>query len=387
MRFGIAAALVLILVAGTALADDVVSYDADGDADASLADPRTAALDDAFANAVNSALNELVDEDARTAHRADLDKEIVGRARLWVAKFTVTKEGTSGDRKQLSVAVRVDRDKMLARLEQLGVPTKLVAVALRVQEGESTRATFGQGGEKDVPGLDALASTLRAGGWAIKRAPMTGAAAKGDGALPLGDDEAMALGGEAHADVVAIASATVSAPVPVRGLNSDAVAVTATVRLVDRKKHEALGQGTATVGARLEPGADVKDGMVDKAVARALAAAAADVVPQGPQTIASAGTFSGSDTPIGEAGTVLVRLAPKTPWGYVSAELKYLQGAKGIKSAVLRRLSPGGWVIGVGTAESIEKIASIAKKPPTADATVKVKIANDVIDVTLGAVQ
>jgi hypothetical protein len=197
----------------------------------------------------------------------------------------------------------------------------------------------------------------------------------------------MALGGEAHADVVAIASATVSLPVPVRGMNSDAVAVTATVRLVDRKKHEALGQGTAIVGARLEPGAEVKDGMVNKAVERALAAAAADVVPQGPQTIAGGGAFTGSDTPISEAGTVLVRLAPKTPWGFVSAELKYLQGAKGIKSAVLRRLSPGGWVIGVGTAESIEKIASIAKKPPSADATVKVKVANDVIDLTLGAVQ
>jgi hypothetical protein len=379
--------LVLALASGTALADDVVAYDVDGDADSSLADARTAALDDAFANATNSALNELVDEDARTAHRSDLDKEIVGRARLWIAKFTVTKEGSTGDRKQLSVAVRVDRDKMLARLEELGVPTKLVVVALRVQAGESTRATFGQGGEKDVPGLAALASTLRAGGWAIKRGPMTGAAAKADGALPLGDDEAVAFGAEAHADVVAIASANVSAPVPVRGLPADAVAVSATVRLLDRKKHEALGQGTATVGARLEPGGDVKDTAVNKAIERALAAATADVVPQGPQTITSGGTFTGSDTPIGEPGTVLVRLAPKTPWGFVSAELKYLQGAKGIKSAVLRRLSPGGWVIGVATAESIDKIASIAKKPPTADATVKVKVANDVIDVTLGVVQ
>src|SRR5690606_19004686 len=57
-------------------------------------DPRVAALDEAFAGAVSTALAELVSSDVRAARKADLDKEIVGRARLWVAKFTVNKDTT-----------------------------------------------------------------------------------------------------------------------------------------------------------------------------------------------------------------------------------------------------------------------------------------------------
>ena len=93
------------------------------------------------------------------------------------------------------------------------------------------------------------------------------------------------------------------------------------------------------------------------------------------------------DTPISEPGVVLVRLPAKTPWGLVAAELKYLQGAKGVKTAVLRRLSPGGWVIGVATAESVERVSQIVKKAPTAETTVKVKVSGDIIDVALGVTQ
>jgi len=50
---------------------------------------------------------------------------------------------------------------------------------------------------------------------------------------------------------------------------------------------------------------------------------------------------------------------------------------------VLRRLSPGGWVIGVTTTESIERIAQIAKKPPATDTFVKVKVSGDVVELTL----
>ena len=39
----------------------------------------------------------------------------------------------------------------------------------------------------------------------------------------------------------------------------------------------------------------------------------------------------------------------KTPYAMVLAEQKYLAGAKGVRAATLRRLSPNGWVIGVAT--------------------------------------
>jgi hypothetical protein len=50
---------------------------------------------------------------------------------------------------------------------------------------------------------------------------------------------------------------------------------------------------------------------------------------------------------------------------------------------VLRRLSPGGWVIGVTTSEPVDRIAQIARKPPVADARVSVKVRGGIVDITL----
>ena len=46
-------------------------------------------------------------------------------------------------------------------------------------------------------------------------------------------------------------------------------------------------------------------------------------------------------------------------------------------------MSPAGWVIGVATAESIDRVASIVKKSPTADTAVSVKVIGDVVEATL----
>src|SRR5215218_3490718 len=113
---------VLTGLAAPAWAEDVATYDTDGDAETSGADPRVAALDEAFAKAINLALIDVVAADVRSAKKADLDREIVGHARLWVAKFTVTKDTTSDDRRQLRVTVRVDRDKVRGKLAELGIP-------------------------------------------------------------------------------------------------------------------------------------------------------------------------------------------------------------------------------------------------------------------------
>ena len=76
-------ALVLLWVAGTARAEDFATYDADGDADAGGADPRVAALDEAFGKAVALALIDIVTAEVRGAKKAELDREIIARARLW----------------------------------------------------------------------------------------------------------------------------------------------------------------------------------------------------------------------------------------------------------------------------------------------------------------
>jgi len=388
--------LLAMLAAVPAFAEDIVAYQAEGDAPASGSDARTMALDEAFANAVGTALTELVTAETRTARKAELDKELIGRARLWVAKFSVTKDETVEDRRELTVSVGIDRDKLRARLGELGIAVKEAAAAvtptgagdptaaaaartatilLRVMTPSGIRADYGASADKDVPGLASLTNILRTNGFAVRRAPTAGPAATGDTELPLTDEEADGLAAEAKADVVAIAGVKVGAAVPVRGQATTAALVTATVRIVDRKDKKVIGQGTSTAGAK---GTDP-----NYAIDRALVGAATDVMPPGAAKLAAAGTFSGEDPPVVQPGGVLVRLPAKTPYANVLLEQKYLAGAKGVRSATLRRLSPGGWVIGVATNEPIEQVARIAKKAPSTDTSASVKIVGEIVEVTL----
>jgi hypothetical protein len=386
-----AAVVVCVLVAASARAhaEDVVAYQADGDADARAPDARIEALDQAFGKAVSQALGDLVDPEVRRQSKPVLDRELVGRARLWVTKFTVTREAVAEDRKQVSVSVRVDRDKVRARLAELNIATRATGdapsvsavpaiVLLRVVTPEGVHANFGLAAEREVTGLAALSSALRRANMTIKRASASGPAVKPDGDLPIDDDTAEALAAEAKADIVAIASVAIGAPVPLRGIDASGVLITARVRVVDRKQRKALGQGNVVTATR---GTD--PGVVGYSVDRALATALLDVLPQPAQRLPQAQAFTGSDAPVGEPGIVLVRLARSTPWGMVQSEIKHLLGARGVSRATLRHVSPAGWVIGVATGESIDRIASIVKKSPATDTTVSVKIVGDVIEATL----
>jgi hypothetical protein len=381
--------MLLALASARAHAEDIVAYEAEGDAPSAGADARTTALDDAFARAVGSALGDLVAGDVRTAHKGELDREIVGHARLWVARFTVTKDDTEEDRRQLMVSVRIDRDKVRARLDELKIPLKdevgagsgagpgdaprTVTILLRVTSPKGSHASFGKGADRDTLGLGGLTTLLRGAGMAVRRAGEVGSAGEGD--YPISDADADAVAEAAKAELVAIAGVTVGEAAAVRGQAAPAVLVSAHLRLVDHKTHQVLGQGTAIAAA----GADDPRYAID----RALAAAAADVLPAQPKKLAQAGAFTGDDTPLTDAGIVLVRLSPTTPYALVLAEQKYLAGAKGVRAATLRRLSPKGWVIGVATGDPIERVAQIAKKPPAADTAASVKISGDVVEVTL----
>ena len=382
--------LVMMLLAGVARAEDVVAYEAEGEALAAGADPRAAAIDDAFAHAVATALAELVPADVRAQHKADLDKEIIGHARRWVPGFAVTKDETNDDRRQLVVSVRVDRDKIREALAKLGIATqdttshptaepgaRPAVVLLRVATPKAVHADFGDAGEKDVAGLAVVTNALRDAGMMVKRTTGPGAAPH-PGDLPLDDGDADAYADAAKAEVVAVAGVTVGPLVLVRGQMDPAALVTAHVKLYERKDHKLLGQGAAMAAARGDDAAAIAYG-----ADHALAAAMADVLPPQPQKLAQASGYRGDDTPVADGGVVLVRLPAKTPWNLVLAEQKYLAGAKGVKSASLRRLSPSGWVIGVVTADSPDKIAATARKAPTSDSTVTVKIVGAVVEVGL----
>jgi hypothetical protein len=241
----LAAVVVCALVGASARAhaEDVVAYQADGDADARAPDARVEALDQAFGKAVAQALGELVDPEVRKQSKPVLDRELIGRARLWVTKFTVTRETVADDRKQMSVSVRVDRDKVRARLGELNIATRAsgdataasavpATVLLRVVTPEGVHANFGLAAEREVTGLAALSAVLRRANMTIKRASASGPAVKPDGDLPIDDDTAEALAAEAKADIVAIASVAIGAPVPLRGIDASGVLITARVRVV-----------------------------------------------------------------------------------------------------------------------------------------------------------
>lgn len=387
-----------LVVASPARAEDVVAYPADGDADANAPDARVGSLDDAFARAVSQAVNELVEPEVRRQRKPVIDRELIGHARLWVTSYKVTREAVNEGRLQMSLSVRVDRDKLRARLAELNIAVREAGeappaaaqgsaqsaqsaiVLLRVAAPDGVHASYGLAAEKEVAGLAALSDVLRRASFAIKRAPASGPAARADGELPLDDDTAEALAAEAKTDLAVIGGVVVGAPVPLRGVAASSVLVTARLRLIDRKAHRLIGQGAAVVASR---GSD--PGEVGYAIDRALLAAAADVMPQpqGAQGLGPAQAFIGDDTPVVEPGVVLVRLARTTPWSMVQAELKHLVGARGVSHATLRRVSPAGWVIGVTTTDSIDRIASIVKKPPAADTTVSVKIAGDLIEAAI----
>lgn len=377
--------LLLAVAPRGARAEDIVAYEMEGEADAAGSDPRVAALDEAFARAAKAAIQELVDAQVRKANKAVIDREIIGRARLWVAKFSVTKDETADGRRQLTVMVRVDRDRVRARLAELAIASgeatapgaQSVVVLMRLASPDATRASYGATAEQELPGMGALAAALRAAGMTTKRAPASGPAARAGGDLPLADEDAEAIAAAAKADVAAIAGVTVGEPLPVRGLPASGVLVTAHVKVLPRGG-KPMGHGMAAVAAR-----GSEDSVIAMAVERALVAAASDVLPPPKTTLGEAPVFAGDDTPIPQDGVVLVRLSPSTPWGLVVAEQKFLNNAKGVQRAVIRRLSPGGWVIGVTTTLSIERIAQIAKKPPASDTGARVKIAGNIVEVTL----
>jgi hypothetical protein len=272
--------------------------------------------------------------------------------------------------------VRVDRDKVRARLSELGISssgpveagTRPGVILLRISDGVKTRASYGATAELDPPGLGALASRLRSAGIRVVRAKPTPG-----GNMPLDDAAAAALVGASDAEVGVIASVTVGAPVPVRGLPITASLVTSHVRIVGRDKRR-VGEGEAALA--------MPPASIDDAIARALVAAVGDALPKR-AALDRPTAFAGDDTPLEEPGVVLIRVPSKTPWVLVKAEIKYLRGARGVRSATLHRVSPGGWVIGVTTSDSAQHVARIARKAPTSETSVKVKLAGDIVDLAI----
>jgi hypothetical protein len=375
----LAAALALIAAAAApAAADDVVSYETDGAAAAALTDARTRALDVAFAAAVDHALADLVAPADLTAFRGDLDRTIVARARLYVASFKVTEEATRGDELHVSAAVKIDRDRVRAKLTEMGVPTRAApapgpgpaigpgpgpvsssgpraVVLLRVSTPTRVIATYGTAAAESVPGAEALAELVRGAGWAQVPAPRSGPAAHAGGDLPLDDDAARALGGDAKARTIVIVGVTIEGAGAVRGARTEGATAIAHVRILDGD--QVVGEGVARAGAYAAEDA----GAIARAATAAAAAATTAALPR-PQGPTGPMTPASPPPPLhAEPGVILVRLRGLAVWTPIRTISAQLAQTSGVEKVSMRRVAPGEVVLAVATKQNAARIAAAVR--------------------------
>jgi hypothetical protein len=367
----IAVALVAIAAAATpAAADQQQVYTVEGRADASAENSRVAALDVAFATATREALADMLAPGDLMSHKADLDREVIGRARKWIASYKVTSDRTEGDQRKLEVAVRMDVDKLIVRLAELGIvievpePEPVVTpatgggrgvkatVLLRVTTARSTSASYGTTASRDVAGLAQVSAGVRAAGWQLIAAPASGPSVdKDDGFLD--DDSARALAASAGAELAVIVGVEAPAAGEVRGSSEVAALARARVRIV--RRDGVVGEGTALAGAH---------GTGDEVVGAAIAAAAADAFADASPAVAGdGGTGGGTIAPVSAGGDdVLIHITARdkrdTPaWTLVRAIRDKVATTKGAV-VVIRRLSSREVVLGVrGGDRGPDKIA------------------------------
>jgi hypothetical protein len=381
------AVAVVVALAASAAADDSV-YQVDGEADAGASDPKKIALDDAFAAAVREALRDLVASADLKARKADLDREVVGRSRLWVVNYKVTEDATEGDLRRLKVNVRIARDKLVGRLGELSIPvrvddtptpiptaTRRATVLLRVTTPRGVVASFGAGAERDAPGLAAIGAAAAAAGWQVVSAPTAGPAARRDGELPLDDESARALAGSAGAELAIVVSIVAAGPGPVRGTGEHAALARARVRVVD--KAGVVGDGHGAGGAR--------GGGDDRASAAAAIAAAGAFADARPPTTSTTPIEPGALVPA--PGEVLIRIVARdrehpVPWTLVRA-IRDRLALDTKASVVLRRLSAREIVIASHGGATADKLARSIKdlERKVTDTTFQTKVAGDIVDV------
>lgn len=374
----------MLALAAPAAAEDVVTYDARGRGDDSAADPRTVALDAAFAVAVTEAVADLAGAAAR-AKAADVDREIIKRARRFVASFQVRSQTMVPGGTELDVAVRVDLDKVRARLTELGVavravpqqpdPTpavrgkKTATILLRVVGASRTSSTFGSAATDDVPGLARLVETLGAAGYTVVPASAAGPPVGDDGDLPVDDTGARALGGDARADIAVVAAVSVGEVGLVRGVALRAAPATARLRVLDVRTGNVLDETTVQSGAW---GQDERLPRVAAESALAAAAAAA----WAPRR--SAPSPGASAPAVTAARGVTVRIRGEQPWTAAAAIRTRLAAAAGVGKVTWAGLGGDQVVLSV-TGLSAAKIAGQIR---TADGlSARVDVDGDVVEV------
>lgn len=376
------AVLALVLAAAPAAAE-VVTYEARGRADDGAADARTAALDAAFAVAVTEAVADLSGAAAR-AKAGEVDREIIKRARKFVASFQVVSQSSAGGALELEVAVRVDLDKVRAKLGELGVAVRAVTpkpieqaprgkktatVLMRVVGASRVSATFGAAATDDVPGLARISEALGAAGYAIVPASAAGPPIGEEDELPVDDTGARALGGDARADVAVVVAIKVGEVGIVRGVPLRAVPASAHIRVVD------VRTGSVLEETRVQSGAWGLDERLPRVAAEAAAGAAASAAWAPARKPATA---PGTTPEITAARGVTVRIRGDQPWSAALAIKARLAAAPGVERVTWAGMGADQIVLAVAGA-SASKVAGQIRT--TDGLSARVDVSGDVVEV------
>ncbi|MBP9085238.1 MAG: hypothetical protein KBG15_03930 [Kofleriaceae bacterium] len=400
--------MVAFAMPGGAVADD--DFDdltVEADADAGASDARVVALDAAFANAVKQSVESLADRTQIAAKRVDYDKEIVGRARLWVASFSVTSDQVIDGRRRLAVKVRIDQRKLGLRMQQLGIIQTLpdgngdgsmpgAGASVATVEGDSVtllaralsptqvRANYGASAGR-LPEFDGFKAALAARGYRWRPTPAAGPAATRAGAIPLNDSAALAFAGDAKADSALIVGLDVSAPTAIRGAVGDYVVAHARARWLHRKSGNAIVDLQRTVLRSTVAGAgdDANQAgyQVIGDIVVALQAATA------PPRSAAAAPLMARDVPavVADEGHVAVLVGRAAPVAVVAALLKALAAQSGNGDVALAQLSPAGYVITITTKQSPSKIAGQIRKIMIPERTISADVKGNIVRAMVSA--
>ena len=399
--------LVATAVPGVAAADeDFDDLTVEADADAGASDARVVALDAAFANAVNKSVEDLADRKQLAAKRTDYEKEIVGRARLWVASFSVTRDQVVDGRRRLTVNVRIDQRKLGLRMQQLGIIQTLpdgagdgsgsassagvatvdgnsVTLLARSLSPTAVRANYGASAGK-LPEFDGFKAALAMRGYRLRPTPAAGPAATRAGEIPMNDTAALAFAGDAKADSALIVGLEVSEPTAVRGAVGEYVVAHARARWLQRKSGNTIVDLQRTVLLRhgTEEDSDKAGRQVIGDVLLALQAATT------PPRNSGAAPLLARDVPsvVAGDGQVAVVVSRAAPAAVVAALVKALNGQSGTTSVALAQLSPAGYVITVTTEQSLSKIAGQVRKITALDRTISADVKGNVVRAVVSAV-
>lgn len=332
---------------------------------------RGRAVDQAFATAVQRALASLVSDKDREAHRDELDKGVVRRARLFVASYRVTSEKADGGRTQVAVSATLDLDKLRAALAELKVPVAAGATGqlgasfspsgggggpsavllIVVSTPDGTVANFGRGGGDGGAAGDALGRELQSLGLTVRsprgqQVAVTTGEGAGGSLLPVGDEAAVDLARRVGAGSAWVVGMDVRADGVIRSTRLQGAAGRGKLRVIDVERGEVIAEAEADAAG------------FDRAVDQAAAVAARELAQRLTRAVSSKVSERWSAPASTGGPQVVVRVRGAHSWASIGALIHKLGSTSGVDAVHAREVVRGRVALGVETRLAPARVAA-----------------------------